>query len=80
MSEICLTISSLKLWLMVVKVFSKSAENYSPEIECGVDDSHLKADSNLPVKKRISYSKGGGTGKKAKLTIAHRLIVLCTVP
>lgn len=37
-------------------------------------------DSNSPIKKRQVYSEGGSSGKKAKLTSVHRLILLCIVP
>lgn len=55
-------------------------ENFSPESDCGVDDSDLEADSNLPIKNRILYSEGGSTSMKAKLISVHRLLILCAVP
>ena len=29
------------------------AENYSPELDCGVNDSNLEADRNLPMKEEF---------------------------
>lgn len=56
------------------------SENYSPKADCGVHDLSLEDDSDIPVKKKVLYSEVGNTGKKAKLTNVHRLIMICAVP
>jgi hypothetical protein len=62
-------------------------ENYSPELDRGVDGTELDSESeeemeasNSPKSKRSLYSEGGSVGRKGKLTGVHRLIMLCIVP
>lgn len=47
-------------------------ENYSPDLDCSIDDLNFDEDSDLPIKNRRLYSEGGNTAKKAKLTSVHR--------
>lgn len=39
-------------------------ENYSFELDCGVDYSDLEKIANFPIQTRILYSEGGSTSKK----------------
>ena len=52
-------------------------ENYSPELDCSIGSDSEEDD--VPIKKRKLYAEGGSSGKKAKLTSVHRLM-LCIVP
>lgn len=55
-------------------------KNYSPELDCSINDSESDDDSNFPKKKRSTYAEGGSVGKDAKLTSVNKLIMLCIVP